>query len=404
MPKFTAQTWRLKVAYPELHAELHHKPPQLLLARTLQLPRNLCTATPLLYAVSQEFAVHGPAAMSASPQSAKRRHILSSINPDRPAKRHRSEEPASPEGGQEPEISVEGAKSPRREHDDAGANGSDTTRPRRTRLRLKKDRSRRRSSRDRDHDDSARRSRHRRHHHRHRRRERSPTPPNPLEPPPLDPEAAFRESLFDAMADDEGAAYWEGVYGQPVHVYANERVGPAGELEQMTDEEYAAHVRQKMWEKTHTGLLEERARQDEARKRKKEEERRGRKLREDMEDSLRRGEERRHAKMWALRWDEYSKAWASWDGSLGTLAWPLENGRRADIDEKAVRSFFVHGMELEKTGEASFASKLRDERVRWHPDKIQQRLGGNVDDEVMKDVTAIFQIIDRLWTESRSKA
>ena len=34
-----------------------------------------------------------------------------------------------------------------------------------------------------------------------------------------DPEAAFRESLFDAMADDEGAAFWEGVYGQPIHVY-----------------------------------------------------------------------------------------------------------------------------------------------------------------------------------------
>ncbi|KAJ8120335.1 hypothetical protein ONZ43_g2935 [Nemania bipapillata] len=108
-------------------------------------------------------------------------------------------------------------------------------------------------------------------HRRHKRRRTgsaSPTPPNPYEQPPLDPDAAFRESLFDAMADDEGAAYWEGVYGQPIHTYSREerRVGPEGELERMDDDEYAAFVRQKMWEKTHQGLLEERARREARRK------------------------------------------------------------------------------------------------------------------------------------------
>ncbi|CAI4217990.1 unnamed protein product [Parascedosporium putredinis] len=136
-------------------------------------------------------------------------------------------------------------------------------RSRRKRLRLKDDTghrsSRRRSPRDRSRDRSRDRGHGRssRHHkadddrrrRRRRRRSRSPTPPNPHEEPPLDPEAAFRESLFDAMADDEGAAYWEGVYGQPIHVYSNERDGPQGELERMTDDEYAAYVRQKMWEK-----------------------------------------------------------------------------------------------------------------------------------------------------------
>lgn len=48
-------------------------------------------------------------------------------------------------------------------------------------------------------------------------------------PFPRDPEAdapslapgddAFRDSLFDALADDEGAHYWESVYSQPIHVY-----------------------------------------------------------------------------------------------------------------------------------------------------------------------------------------
>jgi hypothetical protein len=48
-------------------------------------------------------------------------------------------------------------------------------------------------------------------------------------------------------------------------------------------------------------------------------------------------------------------------------------------------------------------TRLKEERVRWHPDKIQQRLGGRVDEAVMRDVTAVFQIVDKLWTDTRSK-
>ena len=47
---------------------------------------------------------------------------------------------------------------------------------------------------------------------------------------------------------------------------------------------------------------------------------------------------------------------------------------------------------------------MRDERVRWHPDKIQQRLGGEVDADVMKDVTVIFQTVDRLYNDTRRKS
>lgn len=206
------------------------------------------------------------------------------------------------------------------------------------------------------------------------------------------------------MADDEGAAYWEGVYGQPVHTYANEKVGPQGELERMTDEEYAAHVRQKMWEKTNAGLLEEKARREEEKKKRQAEERHSRKLREEMEKSLRRGEERRQMKQWTQRWEDYIKAWTTWDGTPETIAWPLEHGKNGEINEQLVRAFFIHGLGLENLGEQAFIAKLKDERVRWHPDKVQQRLGGKVNDEIMRDVTAIFQIIDRLWSDMRSKA
>ena len=69
-----------------------------------------------------------------------------------------------------------------------------------------------------------------------------------------------------------------------------------------------------------------------------------------------------------------------------------------------VRAFFVRGLDLEELGERDFAARLKDERVRWHPDKIQQRAGGKVDEAVMRDVTAVFQVIDKLWNDTRPKA
>lgn len=356
--------------------------------------------------------------MGDAPESPRRRHVLSAINPDRPRKRDRDPEEdqyrtrgrtrdktqdAKDDPVKEPTL---GATSRRTE---CGADGeTDKTKPRPSRLKLKDHKSRRRSSRDRDrgrdHDKNRHRdddSHHWSHRHRHRRRHRSPTPPNPFEQQTLDPDTAFRESLFDAMADDEGASYWQGVYGQPVHVYPNEKVGPSGELEQMTEEEYATYVRRKMWEKTNAGLLEEKARREEAKKRKEEEARHNRRLQEEMEHSLRRGEERRQRRKWAARWEEYTKAWSAWDGTPETLNWPVKSGNRQDVEEKQIRAFFVHSLSLEDVGQKEFAARLKEERVRWHPDKMQQRLGGQVDGDIMKDVTAIFQIIDRLWGEAR---
>ncbi|OTA60401.1 hypothetical protein K449DRAFT_332339 [Hypoxylon sp. EC38] len=321
--------------------------------------------------------------MTTAPASPKRRHILSSINPDRrsasPQIERSNTPPNSTPPPQEPQPDVEQA-APKRASEEAAETGE-----------------RKKTSKHRHHHH---------HHHRHKRRRtrsRSPTPPNPFDPPPLDTEAAFRESLFDAMADDEGAAYWENVYGQPIHVYSQEKPGPDGELERMDDDEYAAFVRQKMWEKTHQGLLEERARREERRKRKEREEEEARRLTRDMERSLRRGEERRRRKSWRERFEEYVKAWCEWDGELEGMAWPVRSGRREDVDADAVRDFFIMGIDPEEVGESEFLVKLKEERVRWHPDKIQQKLGGKVDQAVMRDVTAVFQIVDKLWSDTRSK-
>jgi hypothetical protein len=42
--------------------------------------------------------------------------------------------------------------------------------------------------------------------------------------------------------------------------------------------------------------------------------------------------------------------------------------------------------------------------VRWHPDKVQQRFAGAVDEGTMKVVTGVFQVVDALVEEERKKA
>ncbi|OTB08397.1 hypothetical protein M426DRAFT_19066 [Hypoxylon sp. CI-4A] len=374
--------------------------------------------------------------MSTEPASPKRRHILSSINPDRRSASPKTEDgthaPSEDAPAQEPKPDPEQATEAAVEEE--GAETRERKRPSKFRFKKKSSRPHRHSSRDHDRDygnepnDEAEESSHRhhrhRHHHRHhhhrhkRRRTRSPSPSppppaNPFEAPPLGSDAAFRESLFDAMADDEGAAYWENVYGQPIHVYSRSRskshekgtTGGAGdgELEQMNDDEYAAFVRQKMWEKTHEGLLEERARREEARRRRDGERDEAKRLTREMERSLRRGEERRRKKGWRERWEDYGRAWETWDGTLEGVVWPVRSGKREDVNADAVKDFYVLGIDPEDVGESEFLARLKEERVRWHPDKMQQRLGGKVEQDVMRDVTAVFQIVDKLWSDTRSK-
>ncbi|KAF7540139.1 hypothetical protein G7054_g1570 [Neopestalotiopsis clavispora] len=370
--------------------------------------------------------------MTTEPSSPRRRHILASINHEEPPlpsterpERHSSKEDATPEEPPSLKTGEDAApeyrerksskfrfKSKRRSHRSSrhrerDYSVDDQNAPRHTSSRRRDDAE---DADDHETDDreSSHRHRRHRHHHRHKRRRersrtRSPTPPNPHGPPPLSPETAFRESLFDAMADDEGADYWEGVYGQPVHVYSNQKAGPQGELEQMDDEEYAAYVRQKMWEKTHQGLLEERARKAEQKKQKDEKEKEARRLTKEMEESLRRGEERRKRKSWKVKWDEYVQAWSTWNGTVETMSWPVLDGSPSSINSDNVRDFFIKGLDPLEIGEKEFLVRLKDERVRWHPDKMQQKLGANFDETVSRNVTAVFQIIDKLWSDTRPK-
>ena len=286
-----------------------------------------------------------------------------------------------------------------------------------------------RSPSDRSHEAGDRYHRHHRHHHRTKRRKTSPPVtsaddpslyddthlPNTSSSQFVDPDVAFRESLFDAMADDEGAQFWEGVYGQPIHTYPDVKQGPQGELERMTDEEYTAFVRAKMYEKTHQHLMEEKARRDAAKKERerlakegRREEKEAEKFRRKVEESLKRGEERKNRKIWTDRWDSYNKKWDDLgkggltEVAIASIPWPVESGKRKDVELKEVERFFLNAPTGGQPTEAQLTKSLKLERIRWHPDKIQQKLGGqDVNEDVIQAVTAVFQVIDRMWSELR---
>lgn len=448
--------------------------------------------TPRKLPTSLEFAAASTSsAKMESPRSPKRRRILSSINPPDPNAEDDGPRHYKRDRTMTPDLSTtQGEELPAKE-DKATDNRSETQdhdsgAPRPTKFRFKSKSSRSSRRREGEEDDDRRRRhrhrsrsrsrgrdgdsgdakeqrrsrrhgdpegdqdrhrhRHRRHHHRrHKHRSKSPGNPtqqhdrnsdhDPFQPAPLSPTTAFRESLFDAMADDEGAAYWESVYGQPIHIYhqpppnttgstnstsATSAAASASMLSHMTDDEYAAYVRQKMWEKTHAGLLEARARREAQREEAERKAAEQARVDREMERCLRRGEERRRRKGWRARWEGYVKRWAEWEKSAngegeGGIPWPvLEEGGggggvgirdgEGAVRVEAVRAFFVNGIGLEEVGEKEFAARLKEERVRWHPDKMQQRLGGTVDEKVMRDVTAIFQVVDALWNDTRKRS
>ncbi|RAL17731.1 uncharacterized protein BO97DRAFT_334645, partial [Aspergillus homomorphus CBS 101889] len=283
-------------------------------------------------------------------------------------------------------------------------------------------------------------------HSRTRTRTRSPTPViTPGRQRQLTPETAFRESLFDALGDDEGATYWESVYGQPIHTYAIPSIpkGPAGELEQMDEEEYAAYVRGRMWERTREGMVSERERlraerqQAQARDRDRA---RARETERDafdraVEESLRRGRERKRLRGWRVVWAEYLECWGRLDGLVEGLRlsahgdgdqdgerakhsfrniifWPVESGKRRDVSKGNVEEFMRRccpdtiptDTTTHKSGQAELLALLKAERIRWHPDKIQQRYGVlGIEESVLRSVTEVFQIIDQMWNDLRAK-
>lgn len=263
-----------------------------------------------------------------------------------------------------------------------------------------------------------------------------PFPREPKSPTDEPSDDAFLSSLLDALADDEAASYWESVYSQPIHTYERPTVQTeTGSIERMDDEEYAAWVKRKMWEKSHPEIVAERNKM-EARRREEAELKQKRRddfVRQRQKEAWTQASRARspddHAyvfdfsttnsashnarqqdrtKEWKQAWMSYLEAWeklkavdlSSYEGDVTKLLpWPV-------LRSKPPTRPHIHDF-LQNMPYADAETRrrlLKVERVRWHPDKIQHRLGGRVDEGTMKVVTSIFQIIDTLWTEEVAKS
>lgn len=296
-----------------------------------------------------------------------------------------------------------------------------------------------------DVDEERKRRRHvrRRHHHGTHKRRKVADEHVPRAPQ-IPSEDAFRESLFDALADDEGADFWHGVYGQPIHNYSRTYAdSETGNIETMTDEQYAQHVRRKMWEKSADGIAAAREVKRQAEK-EREERRRAERVPEkdtktsdnlpynnfsnfdfELDASLKRGRERKNKQMWQRIWQDYLDRWkalqelrdkvrSSADDSeqvylRDKLAWPVESGKSKDVTAEEVERFIEKVADAcckaEQDYHAEKYALIKSERVKWHPDKIQQLFGYmNLDQNIMESVTAVFQIFDRLWNELRGRS
>lgn len=329
-------------------------------------------------------------------------------------------------------------------------------------------RRRHRDDRDRDRDSKSHRERHlrfrfksgveepkpkKRSKRSHSPKEPSPGPDaaHPFPREPTDPDApslpsntaAFQTSLFDALADDEAASYWESVYSQPIHVYARPVEQTAsGELQDMDDETYAAYVQRKMWEKQNPEIVIERDRME--RKRKEEKEAKERRREEfvrarqkeawdhagrargsygkddDAHDDWPRNHKPKvhepDEDLYAHEWKLYLSAWDALKAALATppspsnpmilpskrIPWPTLHNRPATRPN--IEAFMRHAP-ASKGGDDSVGrlQALKVERVRWHPDKVQQRFAGAVDEGTMKVVTGVFQVVDGLVEEERKR-
>ncbi|MCJ1337349.1 hypothetical protein MMC09_002631 [Bachmanniomyces sp. S44760] len=301
------------------------------------------------------------------------------------------------------------------------------------------------------------------------------------------------------MADDEGAAFWEGVYGQPINTYSPYYAKETGEggggdgnrvqddengLSRMTDEEYVSYVRSKMWEKSHGYILEERMKREEERKRRIEAEKVARRRDRDAyariwnadDNTLRhnrkitrdsKGMDIRESTSWKISWQNYLKAWdrlrEEMDGKHHNnndnndnknnnndpttptsqpqsqkptpipipiqhlIPWPVKTQNIKDVNQGSIEEFLKNAplthipltnanvplsksvpseskSEKQDAENLNLTSLLKSERIRWHPDKIQQRYGMygyGIDGETMSVVTGVFQVLDRMLGERR---
>ena len=211
-----------------------------------------------------------------------------------------------------------------------------------------------------------------------------------------------------------------------------------------------------MWEKTHRYVLEERAKREEDRKkaREKQKQEAGRmneRMRERVwgRDSRERdnaGDFKRYVSrdtghtreksgdmswrnVWVCyrhRWEELHQLSLERISSTTTttsspnkpktsqslsrmIPYPVYSLQRDDVTRDKIELFMRNATKTDiDPGDKerhSLQAILKAERIRWHPDKVQQRYGHmGLDNGTIRAVTAVFQVVDHMWGELKECA
>ena len=230
----------------------------------------------------------------------------------------------------------------------------------------------------------------------------------------LDDEARFQESLFDAMAADEGADFYAAQFNG--HSYETNRAALPNKDDttrgggvfdsfpnSLNDEDYAQYIRRGMSQ--HSSRRQPTQPKSspyfEAAQQKKEEEERYRKE----EARQKRAAEQKQKQRYTAAWERYITAWNTkspdtW--TYDTVPWPVYSGKPADVSKQAIQEFLAH---RPKNTSASANPTLTDtakyeRNRRWHPDKFTQlalaRIAPHDTQRTLLLVTQIAQSLNEL--------
>lgn len=252
----------------------------------------------------------------------------------------------------------------------------------------------------------------------------------------FDPDAFFREALFSSITDPAAAKHWEEVYGQPLHIYSRTQVSQAGKTIVLDDDAFIEFVKEEMWKNTSENLERQRSKANQERAWRNERHKLQEKLREYRKAKLRKQgmldedqtmvvEEEQtdevdqpEVNAWELAWDRYDKSWTALLANAETvrdsredrdpveharalIPWPVLSGQFDDVSKESVEEFYQKAPPTN----VKTLPLLKTDRVRWHPDKMQQQFGAQkLDGETLRHVTAVFQIIDRMYSDYRVRS
>ena len=91
-----------------------------------------------------------------------------------------------------------------------------------------------------------------------------------------------------------------------------------------------------------------------------------------------------------------------------TIPYPVSTLKREDVSRDAIELFMRNAARSDGDPNVkeddSLRAVLKTERVRWHPDKIQQWYGHlGLDKGTMRSVTGVFQVLDHMWGDLKGK-